>query len=182
MADPRVVLTYADYAALPADGRRYEIHDGELSVTPAPGTRHQRVIGRLFVVLHTFVTDEARGEVFVAPTDVILSGTTIVQPDIIWVGPNRLDVISSRGIEGSPTLAVEIISPSTGAIDRYTKMQLYARHGIPWYWLVDPDAQTLEVYGLVAVNYVLRAQGTRDTSLRAEPLPDLTLPLASIFA
>ncbi len=107
-----------------------------------------------------------------APTDVILSDTTIVQPDIIWVGPDRLDVISARGIEGPPTLAVEIVSPSTGAIDRHTKMQLYARHGISWYWLVDPDAQTLDVYGLVAGSYVLRP----------EPFPDLTLPLASIWA
>ena len=182
MAGPRVVLTYADYAALPADGRRYEIHDGELSVTPAPGTRHQRAIGRLFVVLHTFVTNEGRGEVFVAPTDVILSDTTIVQPDIVWVGPDRIGMISARGIEGPPTLAVEIVSPSTGAIDRHTKLQLYARHDIPWYWLVDPGAATLEVYGLVAGSNALRAQATGDTPLSAEPFPDLALPLASIFA
>lgn len=182
MAGPRVVLTYSDYAALPADGRRYEIHAGELSVTPAPGTKHQRVIGRLFVALQTFVGGAGRGEVFIAPIDVILSDTTIVQPDIVWIAPDRVDVISARGIEGAPTLAVEIISPSTTAIDRTTKRQLYARHRILWYWIVDPEARTVEIYELIESEYALHARGTGDTSIQAEPFADLTLSLASIWA
>jgi len=181
MAAPRVVLTYSDYAALPADGRRYELHDGELSVTPAPGTRHQLVIGNLFVAFHTYVGREHRGVVFIAPTDVILSDTTIVQPDIVWVAPDRLAAISTRGIEGAPTLAIEIVSPFTGAIDRNTKKQLYARHGIAWYWLVDPEAKTVEIHQLVTGRYELRVHAAGDDVLRAEPF-DLSLALASIWA
>jgi len=182
MATPRIVLTYADYAALPADGRRYEIHEGELSVTPAPGTKHQLVIGNLFVAVHTYVNCNNYGVVFIAPTDVILSDTTIVQPDIVWVAPDRLHAISTRGIEGSPTLAVEIVSPSTTAIDRHTKMQLYARDGVTWYWLVDPEARTVAIHELLEGRYVVRAQSSGEASLRAEPFPDLTLALASIWA
>ena len=109
----RVRLTYEDYAALPDDGRRYELHEGELSVTPAPGTDHQDILGNLFVIIRGHVRARGLGRVFVAPVDCILADITVVQPDIVFVAAARLPVISSRGIEGAPTLAVEIISPST---------------------------------------------------------------------
>lgn len=167
----RVVLNYADYAALPNDGRRYEIHDGELSVTPSPGTRHQRIVGRLFVAIHAHVEERRIGEVFVAPYDVILSDTSIVQPDIVYVAPGRAGALTERGIEGAPTLVVETLSPSTVQVDRHTKLQLYARHGVPYYWIVDPDARSVEAYVLRA-GWVRagRARGRRrDAAHRAVP-------------
>ena len=126
----RVVLTYRDYEALPNDGRRYEIREGELSVTPAPGTRHQEIIGNLYVILREHVLAHGLGKVFLAPTDVILHDTSIVQPDLVFVANERLRAISSRGIEGAPTLAVEVISPSTVAIDRHTKLRLSRRGSV----------------------------------------------------
>ncbi|PYO19193.1 MAG: hypothetical protein DMD88_15850 [Candidatus Rokuibacteriota bacterium] len=77
----RVVLTYREYAALPADGRRYELHEGELFVTPAPGSLHQRLVGNLFVLLREHANARGLGEVFVSPLDCILSETTVVEPD-----------------------------------------------------------------------------------------------------
>jgi Uma2 family endonuclease len=71
---------------------------------------------------------------------VILSDTTVVQPDIVFVATERAGQISERGIEGAPTLVIEILSPSTRETDRHAKLQLYARHRIPHYWIVDPDA------------------------------------------
>lgn len=182
MTPGRVVLTYQDYAALPNDGRRYEIHEGELSVTPAPGTKHQRSIRKLLVALDAYVSARRLGEVFVAPYDVILSDTTIVQPDIVYVATDRLGRISERGIEGAPTLAVEILSPSTAEADRHRKLQLYARNGVTWYWIVDPDNRVVEVYGLAAGTYTLRARASGDEPLSAEPFPDLTLPPDSLCA
>lgn len=105
------ILTDREYAALPEDGRRYEIHDGAASVTPAPGTAHQRISRELFVALHHHVTARGLGEVFSAAMDVILSDTSIVQPDILFVAVDRSDSVSARGIEGAPTLVVEILSP-----------------------------------------------------------------------
>src|ERR1700693_1267029 len=102
----RTVLTYEDYAALPADGRRYEIHEGELSVTPAPGTRHQEVKANLFDVLRHHVKERGLGKLFDAPTDCIFAEPTIVQPDIVFVDTGRLPIISERAIEGIPTLVV----------------------------------------------------------------------------
>ncbi len=110
MSAPKVVLGYRDYAALPDDGKRYEIHEGELSVSPAPGTKHQGISMALGSALHAHVTTRHLGRVFAAPIDVILSDTTIVQPDLVYIAADRLAVVSARGIEGAPTLAVEILS------------------------------------------------------------------------
>src|SRR5574341_1868665 len=126
----RVGLTYSDYAALPDDGRRYELHRGELSVTPSPGTRHQGAVVAFTLRLGEHVRSRGLGKVLVAPTDCILSNVTVVQPDVLYVATDRLSIISERGIEGAPTLVVEVISPSSSHIDRDRKLRLYAEHGV----------------------------------------------------
>lgn len=94
---------------------------------------------------------------------------------------DRLAQISERGIEGAPTLLVEILSPTTAQIDGTTKMQLYARHGVPWYWLVDPDARGIEIYRLAESAYTLATRAMGDEILSAQPLADLAIPLASFW-
>jgi len=153
MTNVKVVLTYRDYAALPNDGRRYEIHDGELSVTPAPGRTHQHVVLRLGAALDAHVFANSLGEVYIAPFDVILAETTIVQPDIVFVANERLAIFTERGAEGAPSLAIEVLSPSTAHIDRSTKLQLYVRSAVPYSWIVDPERRRIEVYRLVAGVY-----------------------------
>jgi Uma2 family endonuclease len=182
MSRRHAALTYRDYATLPDDGRRYEIHDGELSVTPAPSPQHQRCAANLFRVLDTHVRARGLGEVLFAPLDVILSDTAIVQPDLVYLASNRLGSISQRGIEGPPTLAVEILSPSTTTIDRDTKHRLYARHGVPYFWLVDPDARVIEVHRLEADRYTLalRASGA-EPPVDLPPFHGLTLIPASLW-
>lgn len=101
------LLTYQDYVALPADGRRYEIHDGELSVTPAPNLQHQRLLGALYKLLDAHVAARGLGEVILSP-DVILSDNTVAQPDLVYLDATKARAVSGRGIEGSPTLAIEI--------------------------------------------------------------------------
>src|SRR3990170_381190 len=85
MAGERVILTYKDYEALPADGRRYELHEGELSVTPAPSSRHQRILRNLNDVLWQHVKSRGLGEVLFAPIDCILSDISVVQPDLVYL-------------------------------------------------------------------------------------------------
>lgn len=175
MASTRVILTYKDYAALPADGKRYELHEGELSMTPAPGSRHQQISANLFMLLRQHVRNSRLGEVLYAPLDCILSDITIVQPDIVYLETARLSAISERGIEGPPTLVVEILSPSTTQIDRSTKRQIYARYGVPFYWIVETDPVGIEVHALSGNAYqlILRASGSSPVSL--VPFPDLLL-------
>lgn len=182
MTPGRVVLTYQHYAALPSDGRRYEIHEGELSVTPAPSPKHQDVILNLAIALKAHVDARRLGKVFVAPLDVILSDRTVVQPDIVYVATDRVGRISERGVEGAPTLVVEILSPSTRETDRHTKLRLYASYGVPWYWIMDPDSRVVEAYRLEAASYVLIKRIAGDEPLSAEPFPDLALAPAALWA
>jgi Uma2 family endonuclease len=181
MSKGSVVLTYRDYEALPNDGRRYEIHDGELSVTPAPTPRHQGISRDLFDALWAHVKAHRLGTLYYAPIDVILADTTIVQPDIVYLDNDRLSGITSRGIEGPPTLVIEILSPSTTAIDRHTKRQLYARFGVPHYWIVDPDSRVIEAYALAGAAYAVAAHAVGAADFSAPPFPDLVIPVAAIF-
>ena len=176
----QVGLTYSDYAALPDDGRRYELHRGELSVTPGPGTRHQRAVVALTLRLGEYVRSRQLGEIFVAPTDCILSDVTVVQPDLLYVASNRLSIISERGIEGAPTLVVEILSPSTARIDRERKLRLYAEHGVPYYWIADPDSRTVEAYKLVGTAYVPAGSVTHEPGA-LPPFLDLQVDPADLW-
>jgi Uma2 family endonuclease len=150
MANVKAVLTYRDFAVLPNDGKRHEILDGELSVTAAPCRAHQHVVLRLGAALDAHVAEHDLGEVYIAPFDVILAETTIVEPDILFVASDRLGTFSARGLEGAPTLVIEILSPSTTHVDRGRKLQLYARYGVPYYWIVDPEQRVIDGYRLVA--------------------------------
>ena len=181
MSTQRVILTYKDYEALPADGRRYEIHDGELSVTPAPSPQHQRISANLFLILHEHVESRNLGEVLYAPIDCILAETTIVQPDLVYLDSSRLHLVSRRGIEGAPTLVAEILSASTTLIDRSAKYQLYRRYGVPYYWIVDPEARTIEVYSLGMGEYQLITRAFGKESVSLPPFSDLGLIPASLW-
>jgi Uma2 family endonuclease len=181
MSSRHVALTYHDYAALPDDGRRYEIHDGELSVTAAPSPQHQLTSANLFRILDAHVRSHGLGVVLYAPLDVILSDSAIVQPDLVYLASERLNAVSGRGIEGPPTLAVEILSPSTATTDRATKASLYASHGVPFFWLVDPGTRAIEAYRLAGDRYAvaLRATGTDPVDL--PPFTGLALIPASLW-
>jgi Uma2 family endonuclease len=147
------LLTYDDYMALPNDGKRYEILDGELFVTASPSRNHQRVVLTLAMSLEMHVRSHNLGEVDIAPFDTILSDPNVVQPDIIFVAIDRMSSFSNRGFEGAPTLVIEVLSPSTARIDRNTKLQIYARHGVPYYWIVDPDARAIDVHVREGISY-----------------------------
>lgn len=106
---------------------------------------------------------------------------TIVQPDLIFIAPAHASRVSRRGIEGAPTLAVEILSPSTATIDRSRKLQLYARHGMPYYWIVDPEARTLEAYELADGVYRLVSRAAGAASVSLPPFPDLAFVPDSLW-
>ncbi len=181
MPGERVILTYKEYEALPADGRRYEIHEGELWVTPAPSPRHQLVIGNLYLLLAQHVRSCQLGQVFLSPIDCILSDISIVQPDIVYLDTTRASLVSNRGIEGPPALVIEVLSPSTTGIDRSTKRQLYAKYGVPYYWIVDPEARTIEVHVLSEGRYQLAARAFGSEAVSLPPFPDLAFVPASLW-
>ena len=144
---PRVKFTYEDYRNTPED-KRYELLDGDLLIIPAPRTSHQRVSIKLASRLQRFAEDSGIGKIYVAPFDVVLSDTDVVQPDILFISRERADIITEENVRGAPDLVVEILSPTTADRDRTFKRSLYARHGVREYWLVDPDTKTVEVLAL----------------------------------
>ncbi len=127
----------------PDDGHRYELVDGALLVTPAPGFRHQTCVLALGMLLRS-----ARGDghqVVIAPFDVRLSASTVLQPDVLVA---RTDDLTEARLEGAPVLAVEVLSGSTRLTDLGTKRLVFEEAGVPAYWLVDPDVPSLTVLHL----------------------------------
>ena len=145
MAMPATTLWTADMVrALPDDGKRYEVIDGELFVTPAPTLRHQRAILELATPLRTYAMAHATGEVLLAPADVLTAEHVTVQPDVFVAPLVEGRKPGSWEEVGTPLLAIEILSPSSARADRHVKRRLYQRERIPEYWIVDVDARLLE--------------------------------------
>ena len=140
-------LTYEDYLMTP-DDERWELLRGELIMVPGPNTAHQRITLNLVRFLSAFVEENALGEVFISPYDVVLSRTNVLQPDLLFVSSDQQSIITEANIQGAPALVVEVISPSTASKDRELKRRIYAEHGVSEYWLVDPDARTISVMSL----------------------------------
>jgi Uma2 family endonuclease len=161
--------TYAEFARLPDDGNRYEVIAGELYVTPAPGSIHQRVVYRLAAAFENFCNEHGAGVMYGAPYDVIFGEGDYVEPDLIFVRRDRVDdVIKDHAAVGAPDLVVEVLSDSTEHRDRGFKRERYAAYGVPEYWIIDTDAKLIEVYRLtrgqlrrvVAEGDVLRYRAT----------------------
>jgi Uma2 family endonuclease len=144
VAPAAVRFTYADYRNLPEESR-YEIIDGDLQMSPSPTTAHQRIALRLADLLMRWARKTGTGEVFIAPCDVVLSETDVVQPDIFFVSKGRQSIIGEKAILGAPDLVVEVLSPATADRDRTAKAKLYARAGVAELWLVDPESRTIEI-------------------------------------
>ena len=174
-------LTYQDYLNTP-DDVRYELIDGELIVMePAPTTPHQSVSMNLSTLLWLFVRRHGLGKVFAAPTDVYLSETNVVQPDVLFVSAARTAIITERNVHGAPDLVVEIASPSTEARDRGVKLELYARYGVAEYWLADPAAETVETLRPEDGEFVATGRYGRTDTFTTPLLPGLAIDLTEVF-
>ena len=178
---PPAVFTYDDYRRLPDDGKRYELIEGDLYVTPAPNTPHQRTSRNLEFLLLQHARAHDLGEVYYAPFDVIFGRTSVVQPDILFVRRDRIGIITERGVEGAPDLVVEILSPSTQEQDHGIKQLLYLRYGVAHYWLADPVAMSLTEHVLAERQYVIRATHVAPAQARTALFPELAIDLAEVF-
>lgn len=179
---PDIKYTYADYRALPETGPRCQLLDGELVMSPAPSLRHQDIVARLLAALLAFVTPRRLGKVYVSPVDVILSNSNVPQPDVVYVSNSRAGILAKEGVRGAPDLCVEVLSPSTAPQDRGPKKVLYARYGVTEYWIVDPEAATIEIYRLEQdPEAPERTLGSTDT-LTTALLPGFSLSLRELFA
>ncbi|MBI4752822.1 Uma2 family endonuclease [Candidatus Desantisbacteria bacterium] len=107
------IWTYEDYLTLPNDGKTYQIVGGDLFMTAAPLIYHQAISRNLAFIIWEFVKEHDMGEMFNAPVDIVFSSTNVVQPDIIYISKERLDIKKEKAIFGAPDLVIEILSPTT---------------------------------------------------------------------
>jgi Uma2 family endonuclease len=150
-AEKRPRAIYADYAAVP-ETQHAEIIDGELYTFPRPRNRHVKLASRLGMILGSpfdLGNGGPGGWHILYEQEIHLVDEEPVVPDLSGWRRERLPEIPDEAfISLAPDWACEVLSPSTVTHDRERKMSLYARHDVPWYWIIDPPVRTLEVYVL----------------------------------
>lgn len=178
--------TVADYLSWQTDDR-HELIDGEAYLmAPAPLVAHQRTSGNIHFHLRLALRERQGGgddcpcEIFEAPIDVVLGPDTVVQPDLVLVcDPAKL--ANGKYVDGPPDLAVEVVSASSGRMDRLVKRDLYERCGVAHYWLVDPVSLTLEWYSLATGAYGKPAVYAQGDTLTLPVCGGLPLQLDDVF-
>ena len=140
-------MTVAEFKQLPESSEHIELVDGEIVMSPTPKYKHQRLIFPLAQLLDQLTNT---GSVVVSPMDVYLDNENVVQPDVFWVsGPDsRCQLGEDDYWHGAPDLVVEVLSPGTALRDKTVKFDLYEKCGVREYWLIDPEAQYVEVWRL----------------------------------
>ena len=181
--NPGVKLTYDDFLLFPDDGKRHELIDGEHYVTPSPSRKHQAIVWNLITIIGPYLESHPVGRAFAAPFDVVFSNFDVVEPDLLFISNARLDVLTTKNVQGAPNLVVEIGSPGTRRRDEVIKRKLYERFGVEEYWVIDPEIETIAAYRHVGETYqrVLELAVERNDTLATPLLPQLTLPLQQIF-
>jgi Uma2 family endonuclease len=145
VAHPRARFLAEDIWESPDDGKRYEVIDGELYVTPPPVREHQHASSELHYRIRHYLEEHPIGVVYAAPFGVVLDELNGLQPDLVYISNERRAILTAQGVSGVPDLVVEILSPSTRVRDRGIKLRRYQAAGVPHYWILDPRARTLEV-------------------------------------
>ncbi len=177
--------TSADLDVLPDDGKRYEIIDGELSVSRQPHWHHQAVSGQIFAVLQEWSLHTGAGGASLAP-GVIFAEDDDVVPDVVWVSTARLasSLDAAGHLRAAPELVVEVLSPgwTNERRDREAKLKLYSRRGVDEYWIVDWRARDIAVYRRAGEALQHTITLTDDSVLESPLLPGFSVPLARLFA
>jgi Uma2 family endonuclease len=179
-----VKLTYDDFMLFPDDGRRHELIDGEHYVTPSPNTKHQQVVGNLYLLIRSWLEGHPIGKVFLAPYDVVLSQFDVVEPDLLYVSNERAaQVITALHVKGVPELVIEVGSKGTRKRDETVKRRLYERAGVAEYWMVDPDIDVIRVYRRGGDRFTRPLELSLEGGdlLRTPLLPGLDLPVVRVF-
>lgn len=167
-------MTIVELWELPDDGRRHELVDGVLVVTPSPGAAHQDAVAQLHLLLAPALPPDLK--VMLSPFDWVAGPASVFEPDLLVA---RRDDIGPLRLEHPPVLAVEVLSPSTRHVDRGLKRSAYASAGVAHYWLVDPTVPSLTVLRLAGDAYVEMAVLQGDEALVvAEPFAVTVVPSA----
>ena len=179
--------TYADYFATP-EGERWELIDGVLyHMAAAPNIKHQVASGNSYFLISSHIRPLRLGLLLSAPCAVLLPGESAVEPDLLYVSAARQYILTERACEGPPDLVVEILSPSNREHDLERKRELYARHGIPEYWIMEPYAETVRALNEPVISagvgaYAVETLYQSGDTLTTARIPGLLIAVADVFA
>lgn len=129
----------------------------------------------------SYVLEKKLGIVLDAPLDVYLDETETYQPDIIFISNERLDIIEEKCIKGAPDLVVEILSPNTGYYDLRSKYKVYEKKGVQEYWIVDPQAKSIQIFYSREGKFVLDQEAEVEGVVKSRVIPGLEVRVESIF-
>ncbi len=181
------VYTYGEYLQW-NDDERWELYEGvPVLMSPAPTPRHQGISMALAGFLAGKISSKSKGRVFAAPFYVRLPESneadedilTVVQPDVlITCDKSKLD---RHGLRGAPDVVFEILSASTGSRDIGIKRDIYEKHGVREYWILDPVTKTAMLYTLCDGTYDKATVYTVEEGPPLKLFPEILLPLSEIF-
>ncbi len=175
-------LTYAELTAeLPESNQPCELHDGILTMSPTPSFGHQKIVFRFGRRLDDWVAARQLGEVLLAPMDMVLSPHQVAQPDVLFIARERLSIIQ-RVVMGAADLVAEVVSLGGRNRDRIEKRDLYEQHGVKEYWIIDPEAATVEVLSWSAGRYELAVRAGPGETAASRLLPGFAVPADDLFA
>src|SRR6185436_1340757 len=177
------LMTVDDLDAMPEDGNRYEVIEGELFVSCAPGLPHQIVTADIVHQLMTYLEKNPIGRI--VPTQgLILSKYSGVIPDLVFYSHARgKEIIANDRLNAAPEIVIEILSPGSENIsrDRVAKRQLYAKHSVVEYWIVDSENRAVEVYRLTTQSLEFAVALRDNDEITSPSLPGFACPLSKIF-
>ena len=177
------LLTVNDLDAMPDDGNRYELFEGEIFVSRAPGLSHQRILGNLHAILRVYLEHNPIGEILLTP-GVIFDEFNSAIPDAVFLTDQQSKNIGSEErILEAPELVIEIVSPGkeTARRDREVKRQVYGKHGVKEYWIADPEKRALEIYRLEQSTLKLVATLMDEDEITTPTLPGFSCQAQQIF-
>jgi Uma2 family endonuclease len=161
-------------------GVKLELVDGEVAVSPSPKPPHSYVDTKLRKLIDDYIEANGLGEIY-GDMDTVFGEHDVRRPDMVYFAADRLDLVTDDGIEGPPDLCIEIVSPSSGHIDRVDKFEQYAAGNVAHYWIVEPAKKTLEGFQLVRGKYELTGEGRDSDVISLPPFPELKIPLARLW-
>lgn len=172
--------TVRDYEML-GEGAGYQLIDGDLVPSPPRPVLHQLISGNLFFAITTFLNQtDNRGYLLYAPVDVCFGEENVFQPDLIFISEDRQHILTEQE-SGVPDLIIEILSVESGYDDLRYKKDLYEKHGVNEYIIIDPISENADLYLLKDGIYILDQKAVEDGSLNPVTLPGLALDLTMIF-
>jgi Uma2 family endonuclease len=176
-------MTARQYLMLGEDppGIRLELVDGEVAVSPSPRPSHSYADMAFTALLWAHIEANNLG-LLLGDTDTVFGEHDVRRPDLLYFKRHRQHLVDAlEAIEAMPDLCIEIVSPSSGTIDRRDKFEQYANAGVPYYWILDPAKRSLEGFELSAGQYRVAGMGQNDEEMTLPPFPNLVIPLKKLW-